>query len=195
MNFKNYQEFNDAKIKCNLCEIGKIYNKIVLSDGNSLNPKILIIGECPGASELVEGKPFVGKAGKLLRPTLEEAGITLDISLITNLMPCRPLDNKFPTDNNIINNCKNMWLKEEIRLTKPDLILLIGSKPLKFLLKLDKITQERGKIHTKICFGKKTKIMATYHPSFVLRKMYMQDGKQILDDFKNDIKKAKELIN
>ena len=72
--YKNYTEFDEAKAKCNSCEIGKAYNKVVLSDGNKINPKVVFIGEACGSEELIIGKPFVGKAGKLLRSTLKEFG-------------------------------------------------------------------------------------------------------------------------
>lgn len=196
MKYKNYEEFNIAKSQCRMCEIGKFYNKVVLSDGNKINPKIVLIGEAPGKEELLvepNGKPFVGKAGKLLRSTLEEAGLTLNDILITNTIPCRPLDNKFPSDSSLVKNCKNMWLKEELLLTSPSLIILIGAKPLKFILDIDGITKVRGEIYYRKINGKTVKLMPICHPSYVLRKMYMEEGKKIMEDFKNDIKKAASL--
>lgn len=72
--YKNYTEFDEAKSKCNDCEIGKAYNKVVLSWGNKINPKVVLVGEAAGREELEAGIPFVGKAGKLLRATLKEFG-------------------------------------------------------------------------------------------------------------------------
>lgn len=187
MKYKNYEEFNKAKSKCNLCEVGKAYNKVVLSDGNFINPKVVICGECPGKDEVFEGFPFVGKCGKFLRSVLSQNGFTHENSLITNLLPCRPLDNRFPIDDNIVKTCKNMWFKEEILLTNPDVILLIGAKPLKFMLGIEGITKVRGKWFYKTLNGKPIKLMACYHPSYVQRKEYMEEGKQIMEDFKNDI--------
>lgn len=193
--YQSYEEFNLAKCKCNICPIGKAYNKVVPSDGNTLNPKVVFIGEACGASELIEGKPFVGKAGKLLRASIQESGLTEKDFLITNTIPCRPLDNKFPKDSSLVEACKNMWLKEELILTKPDLIVLIGAKPLKFILNMVGITKVRGTIITKKLNGKIIKLMPVCHPSYVLRKEYMEEGKQIMSDFKNDIKNVFQIIN
>ena len=191
--YANYEEFNKAKQACRECPVGKIYDKVVLSSGNTTNPKVVIIGEAAGAEEVLIGSPFVGKAGKLLRPTLAEFGFNDKNSLITNTIPCRPQDNRFPKDDNIVKVCKNTWLKEELRLTNPDIIVLVGAKPLKFMLGLEGITKIRGKWFERKFNGKTIKLMAIYHPSFVLRKEYMQEGKQIKEDFRNDIKNISKM--
>jgi uracil-DNA glycosylase len=193
--YTSYEEFNLAKCKCNICPIGKAYNKVVSSDGNKTNPKVVFVGEAPGKDEVIACKPFVGKAGKLLRSSIQEAGLTEKDFLITNTIPCRPLDNKFPDDSSLVETCKNMWLKEELLLTNPDLIVLIGAKPLKFILKMEGITKVRGTIITKKLNGKIIKLMPVCHPSYVLRKEYMEEGKQIMSDFKNDIKNVFKMIN
>ena len=191
--FNTYAEFENAKHSCRSCPVGLVYNCVVCSDGNKTNPKVVICGECPGATEIELGKPFVGKAGQLLRSVLKENKFTLDNSLITNTIPCRPQDNKFPTDDTIVKSCKNIWLKEELRLTNPDFLLLVGAKSVKFLLNMDGITRLRGKWIQKKFNGKIINIMPTYHPSYVLRKQYMEEGKQITQDFKDDIQKVSEL--
>jgi len=186
--YKNYKEFNEAKQACRECQIGKAYDKVVASDGNTINPKVLFCGEAPGNDEVIKGIPFVGKAGKLLRSTLKEFRFTSENSLITNTIPCRPQDNQFPKDEGIVKACKNTWLREELRLTNPDIIVLVGAKPLKFLLGLEGITKTRGQWFERKFNGKTIKLMAIFHPSYVLRKEYMDEGKQIKEDFRNDLK-------
>lgn len=193
MSYNDYSEFNRKKEQCRECEIGKIYDKVVLSDGNTVNPLIMIIGECPGNDETIFGKPFVGKAGKLLRSTLLKYNITMDKCLITNTIPCRPLDNKFPQDENLVYTCRNKWLKEEIKLTSPRFILLVGATPLKYTMNLSGITKLRGTVYNKKFNGKTVTIIPTLHPSYVLRKMNMSDGQSVLDSFEEDIKKIAEL--
>ncbi len=180
---KEYEEFEKIKNKCRDCSVGNIYNKVVLSDGCKSNPKVLIIGEAPGSEEIVEGKPFVGKAGKLLRSTLNKYGYNICNSLITNTLPCRPEDNKFPKDNKLVINCVSKWLNKEIEITKPKYILLIGATPTKFLLGQIGITKIRGKWFEYNCI----KCMPTYHPSYVLRKQYMEEGKEIRECFEKDV--------
>lgn len=77
---------------------------------------------------------------------------------------------------------------EEIKLLNPDFIVLIGAKPLKFLLNIDGITKERGKLNIMEINGKKIELVAVFHPSYVLRKQYMAEGKEIMEHFRNDIK-------
>lgn len=186
-----YEEFNRSKSKCNSCEVGSAYKKVVLSDGNTLDPKVVIIGEAPGANEILEGRPFVGKAGKLLRSTLEKYGFNNSNLLITNVLPCRPLDNKFPKDRNIVKRCVDKWLLEEIRITNPDYILLVGAQPIKYILGLSGVTKLRGSLHSFQVFatGRLIQCMPTYHPSYVLRKQYMSDGAMIREQFEQDIRR------
>jgi len=184
MKYTSYSEFEDAKLKCRMCSVGKVYDCVVLSDGCKINPKVMIVGECPGADEVEQGKPFVGKSGKLLRYTLNEYGFRKTNSLISNTIPCRPENNKFPSDSKMVDACVYDWLKEEIYLTKPYCILLIGATPLKFLLSKQGITSLRGNWQD----YRGIPCMPTYHPSYVLRKEHMEDGKNIKEDFVNDIR-------
>ena len=195
MSYTSYTEFNEAKIKCRECMVGLIYNSVVASDGNTENPKIIVIGEAPGADEIKEGRPFVGKAGKLLRQELEKNGINGSNSLITNTMPCRPLNNKFPKDDKLVYRCRNRWLKHELNLLKPDVVLLIGSTPLKYCLGLKGITRKRGTVYTMKLkeTGHKTKIVPCLHPSYVLRKQYGADGETIVKQFESDIRLTAEI--
>jgi len=208
-----YQTFEESKLKCRDCFIGKVYDRVVPSDGNKVNPIVLIIGEAPGKDEVSEGFPFVGKAGKLLRRTLNKFGFNKKNALITNTIPCRPQDNKFPKDNDIIKSCVQKWLLQEIVLTSPKYIMLVGATPTRFLLGLTGITKLRGQWHdlwfpnhpselnsppdfNKIVtpdFGRLIKCMPIYHPSYVLRKEYMDEGDQIREEFIGDIKEVAKI--
>jgi DNA polymerase len=191
MSFNDFNDFNVAKSKCNICSIGQFYNRVVVSDGCK-NPTVMILGEAPGADEIKEGKPFVGKAGQLLRKTLNECGFRKNNSLISNVIPCRPENNKFPTDEKLINECMERWLKNEILLVKPRYLLLLGNQPLKYLLSLTGITRQRGVWIPLDKFSPDNPIqcMPTYHPSYVLRKEYMEEGKTIKQNFIRDIKEV-----
>jgi DNA polymerase len=195
MKYRNYLEFDTAKQKCRDCYVGRIYNCVVPSDGNKVSPTILIIGEAAGSRELEILKPFVGKAGKLLRSTLNQFGFNESNSLITNTIPCRPENNKFPKDRKIVNSCVERWLRQEIILTNPKYIILVGATPTKYLLGLSGITKLRGQWFTLPNFDRNIQCMPIYHPSYVNRKKYMAEGKQIEADFINDIKEvAKYLV-
>jgi len=179
----NYSSFEEAKLKCRACAIGKVYNCVVPSDGCKTSPIVLICGEAPGSEELEQLKPFVGKAGKLLRATLNKFGYNKGNSLITNTLPCRPENNKFPEDSKLVDMCVYDWLRQEIEITKPKYILLIGATPLKFILSQSGITRLRGKWFE----YNGIPCMPTFHPSYVLRKQYMDEGEQIRNAFEDDI--------
>lgn len=188
-----YQRFEQSKLQCRDCHVGQVYNCVVPSDGNKVNPKVLICGEAPGSNELEALKPFVGKAGQLLRHTLNQFGFNETNSLITNTIPCRPEKNKFPTDTDIVNSCVHKWLWQEIILTNPQYIILVGATPTKYLLGLKGITKLRGQWYDLPDFDRPIKCMPIYHPSYVLRKQYMKEGNQIKEDFANDIKEVAKL--
>ena len=187
-----YDEFNASKSACRDCWVGKVYDKVVSSDGCLSNPRVMVIGEAPGKDEIVEGKPFVGKCGKLLRSTMNTAGYRTDNTTISNIIPCRPPDNKFPKDNAIVKACIAKWLFREMVILKPTHILLVGSQPLKFVLGMDGITRNRGTwfplcIDGLSAFHSPIYCLPTFHPSYVLRHAYMKDGQEILAKFKQDI--------
>lgn len=186
--YKNYEEFNACKAKCRDCSVGLVYDRVVLSDG-CINPSVIVMGEAPGRDEVEQGKPFVGKAGKLLRATLSEFGFDLETNtLISNVMPCRPENNKFPTDRELVKNCYMKWLHEEIVLTDVKFLLLFGAQPLKYLLGKTGITKLRGMWY-KLPSNENVKCLPTFHPSYVQRKEHMTEGEQIKQSFRNDIEK------
>jgi uracil-DNA glycosylase family 4 len=195
----NYSDFEAEKMKCSGCVVGSIYHQVVPSDGNKVNPTVLIIGEAPGSEEVLVGKPFVGKAGKLLRSTLNQFGFNSNNSLITNTIPCRPKNNKFPTDKCLVNECIQKWLIQEIIITNPKYILLIGATPTKYILGFKNITnlggisKVRGQLYDLPNFDRVVKCMPTYHPSYVLRKRYMREGKEIEGAFIDDIKEIAKI--
>ena len=187
--YSSYEEFEESKIKCRDCHVGSVYDRVICSDGCKDHPKIVICGEAPGRDEVDQGVPFVGKAGKLLRNVINKVGFRRDNALITNVIPCRPLNNKFPSDVILIKNCASKWLAQELALLKPEALLLLGNQPLKFLLGQVGITSKRG---TWMKLGD-IHVMPTYHPSYVLRKRYMKDGKEIITNFVNDVREVARL--
>jgi len=188
--YKSYKAFNEAKTKCTLCSLSNERKQVVCSDGCK-KPVIMVVGEAPGADEDEQGVPFIGKAGKRLRSTLENFGITKKNSIITNVIPCRPPKNAFPKDKELVANCFHSWLWNEIRLTKPKYLLLLGNQPLKMILNLNGITKHRGILYPLYDpnGGVTFWAMPTFHPSYIERKQYMEDGEQIIEWFEEDIKK------
>ena len=164
------ERLNQLKRKIHLirnCELKKNATNMVFSDGN-INSKIMIIGEGPGANEDAEGKPFVGRAGKLLDKML--ASIKLDRTkvYISNVVNYRPPENRKPTELEI--NRYLPFLISHIEIINPRILVLLGSTALNTLIgNQDVISKARGKwIQNKIGTAKPW-IIASFHPAFLMR--------------------------
>ena len=170
------------------CELKKNAKNLVFGDGN-INSKIMLIGEGPGANEDAEGKPFVGRAGKLLDKML--AAIHLDRAkvYISNVVNYRPPDNRKPTEEEIEKYLP--YLISHIDIINPKIILLLGSTALNALIGDEVvISKARGKWMQKQIASTKPWIIASFHPAFLMRqpdqkKMAWIDLKMIRDKLKS----------
>ena len=139
----NIDEIKEKIKDCNKCKLCKTRTNIVLGSGNA-NAKIMLIGEGPGADEDREGLPFVGKAGKLMNFALEGIGIDRNNLYITNIVKCRPPQNRDPEADEI-EACIE-YVKNQIQVIKPKIIVLLGKIALQNILGPEyKITSSRGK--------------------------------------------------
>ena len=149
------------------CDLKKNATNLVFGDGN-INSKIMIIGEGPGANEDAKGKPFVGRAGKLLDKML--AAIQLDRTkvYISNVVNYRPPANRRPTDAEIERYLP--YLKNHIEIINPKILLLLGSTALNTLIGNDVvISKARGKWFQKEIGTVKPWVIASFHPAFLMR--------------------------
>ncbi len=170
------------------CELKKNAKNLVFGDGN-INAKVMLIGEGPGANEDAEGKPFVGRAGKLLDKML--AAINLDRSkvYISNVVNYRPPNNRKPTEEEIERYLP--YLKTHIEIIRPNIILLLGSTALNALIGSEVvISKARGKWIQKKIGSIKLWIIASFHPAFLMRqpaqkKLAWIDLKMLRDKLKN----------
>ena len=128
------EKLNKLKNKIQLvknCELKKNAKNLVFSDGN-INAKIMIIGEGPGANEDIEGKPFVGRAGKLLDKMLSSINLDRTKVYISNVVNYRPPSNRKPTDVEIERYLP--YLKSHIEIINPKILVLLGSTALNSLI-------------------------------------------------------------
>jgi len=164
------EKLNKLKTKIQLiknCDLKKNATNLVFADGN-INSKIMIIGEGPGANEDVEGKPFVGRAGKLLDKML--AAIKLDRTkvYISNVVNYRPPANRKPTEIEIERYLPH--LKSHIEIINPKILLLLGSTALNALIGNEVvISKARGQWIQKEIGLAKPWIIASFHPAFLMR--------------------------
>jgi len=176
--------------KCNLYKTSKAGNLtcVKLMGAGNQKADIMLVGEAPGANEIVEKKPFVGKAGTLLRRNLKVVGIDTNEIYITNIIKCRPPMNRTPTDIEV-KTCSG-YLEEEIRKVKPKVIGLLGNTPLKYFLGISGITKVRG---NKVWDEKyNCWLLPLYHPSYLLR--FSKKAKQH-NEFVQDLGQLISLTN
>lgn len=174
--YQELEEIEEVVKKCSKCDLCKFRNNTVFGTGNK-NAEIMFIGEGPGADEDREGIPFVGKAGKLMNQAFIGLGISRDDVYIANIVKCRPPQNRTPLKEEV-ESCLD-YLRNQVMLVKPKIIVLLGNTALKNILgEQYGITSSRGKWIEK----KGIKYMPTFHPAALLR----DENKKI--DFWNDLK-------
>ncbi|MHB8601821.1 MAG: uracil-DNA glycosylase [Nitrosotalea sp.] len=170
-------KLNDVKsrvISCVNCSLSKTRTNAVPGIGNE-NSDVIFVGEAPGRNEDLQGKPFVGTAGQILSEALEYAGFVRDQVYITNVVKCRPPNNRQPiTEERVA--CRP-YLSEEMKIIKPKIICILGNTAYSSLLNGSEITKNRGKIvksNDQLYF-------VTVHPAAII---YNPGLRQVLkDDF------------
>lgn len=181
--YETWEELEKSIENCNKCKLCKTRQNIVFGTGNK-NAKLMLIGEGPGADEDRLGEPFVGRAGKLMNLAFEAIGLKREDVYIANIVKCRPPANRNPEDDEAM-ACMN-YLRNQVILVKPEIIVLLGSVALKNILgKEYGITASRGKWIEK----KGIKYMPTWHPAALLR----DETKKI--EFIKDLKLVIEELN
>jgi len=149
------------------CDLKKNATNLVFGDGN-IESNIMIIGEGPGANEDAEGKPFVGRAGKLLDKMLGAIQLDRKKVYISNVVNYRPPLNRKPTDKEIERYLP--YLKSHIEVINPKILFLLGSTALNTLIGNDVvISKARGKWIQKQIGSIKPWIIASFHPAFLMR--------------------------
>ena len=167
---------------CPLCKLARTRKNAVPGEGQ-ISAKIMFIGEAPGRSEDEKGKPFVGAAGRILDNVLKNAGIEKSQVFITNIVKCRPPNNRVPEEDELI-ACRP-YLDRQIALIKPKVICILGRTAYSSILGGSSITANRGKIVER----SGQKYFSTFHPAAVI---YNKSLRFRLED---DLKKLAEEIN
>ena len=161
--FNNWEELENSIKNCQKCKLRKTRKNIVFGIGNR-EADIMFIGEGPGADEDEQGEPFVGKAGKLMDMAFAALGIKREDVYIANIVKCRPPFNRNPEQDEE-QVCLN-YLRNQVILVKPKIIVLLGSVALKNILGPEYgITASRGKWIEK----RGIYYMPTWHPAALLR--------------------------
>lgn len=174
----DWQGLREKIAGCTKCEIRKGCKQPVFGDGNVAAP-IMLVGEAPGENEDKMGLPFVGQAGAVLKKCMVEAGLGPDDVYVTNIVRCRPPENRAPTAAEI-SNCVGHLLKQ-IQYVKPKLVVALGGTAGTTLTQLKKnVGKLRGVFFSKLGCT----ILVTWHPSFVLRSKDALVRAQLVVDLK-----------
>lgn len=176
---------------CTKCKLCKTRTQVVIHRG--IKSDIMLVGEAPGKNEDEQGKPFVGRAGKVLDNALGKAEL-LDKVYITNIVKCRPPDNRDPTD--IEKDECSYWLKKQIKLLNPKLIVCLGNHAFSgmniiadgSLVKINiGFTKEHYYLWHTFTYGA-IKVYKVLHPAATLY------NPNLKDTFYKQIKNIKELV-
>jgi len=156
--------------QCRSCQLAATRTNVVFGDGDP-HSRLLFIGEAPGADEDDQGLPFVGRAGQLLTQILNAAGIDRKDVYITNIVKCRPPENRLPSPEEMLACDKH--LQTQIMLINPALMILLGNTPARWILKTNEgITKIRGRWFE----WKGIAAMPMFHPSYLLRNASSKEG-------------------
>ena len=172
------------RLPCQQCPYGRgpDNNHVVFGVGN-IDTELIFVGEAPGADEDVKGEPFVGRAGQLLNKIIATMGYQREQIYLANVLKCRPdtpgqaFGNRPPTPVEM-QSCRPC-LFEQIDIIQPKAIVALGATAMKGLLDLDAPMRDlRGRWHD----FKGIPVMATYHPSYLLRNQAPSEERKVWED-------------
>jgi len=185
------EEIRAAIEACQRCELAETRTKVVPGEG-SHRADVMFIGEAPGRDEDVQGRPFVGRAGKLLDRLLAEIGIERSEVFIGNVLKCRPASregkDRKPTEQEV-SACSH-FLDSQVERIKPKVICTLGDTATHYILRKYGIKPDRiSKIHGRVFKADKLKIIPLYHPAAAL---YTYRLERIM---REDFKKLKSILD
>lgn len=186
----------DAAANCRGCPLYRNATQTVFGVGR-IDARILLVGEQPGNDEDVQGRPFVGPAGRVLTQALTDAGIDPQDTYVTNVVKHfkwtpsgkRRLHKK-PSAREIA-ACLP-WLEKEIELIRPEILVCLGATAAQSLLRPSfRVTQERGVL---VPSRLAPKALATVHPSSILRQQTPREREVEMERFTQDLRVVGSLL-
>lgn len=180
---KELEKISIQTDKCTKCQLSLHRTNVVAGEGNP-DADLMFIGEAPGRDEDMQGKPFVGRAGKLLTRIINAMRLERNQVFIANIIKCRPPNNRNPFPDEI--KACSSYLERQLQIINPKIICTLGKFSSQTLLNTEEsISRLRGSFHE----YKGIKVMPTYHPAYLLRN---PSGKKLVWD---DMQKIMEELN
>lgn len=163
-------ELEESILKCTKCRLHLTRNRAVPGEGRR-DSRIVFIGEAPGEKEDIMGRPFVGAAGKLLTELIELIGYRREDFYITNIVKCRPPNNRDPEEDEI-ESCLP-YLTKQLELIKPRAIIALGRHAARTLFKLaglkwSSMNTAHGRVYAASLLGLNVDIVPEFHPASAL---------------------------
>jgi uracil-DNA glycosylase family protein len=194
---RSLEELRAAAAGCRACDLWKTGTQTVFGEGRK-KAEVMMVGEQPGDREDVEGKPFVGPAGRVLDKALEEVGIDRDLVYVTNVVKhfkWRPRGKRrIHQKPNLeeISACRP-WLDSELAVVKPRVLVCLGSTAAQALLgRQFRVTRERGRfVESPLA----PCVTATVHPSSILRAGEDEDRRLAMEEFVADLRVVAQELN
>jgi DNA polymerase len=161
---RRLNELYDEFSQCHQCALATSRQQFVFGEGRS-DARLMFVGEAPGRDEDEQGRPFVGRAGKLLTKMINAMGLRREDVYIGNILKCRPPQNRTPTVSEMA-VCLPYILKQ-IEVIEPEVICALGATALKGLLRDPRASI--GRMRGTFIDWHGCKLMPTYHPAYLLR--------------------------
>ena len=167
------RELHEKIMACTLCHLCEARNKAVPGEGPA-NASVMFIGEGPGRQEDLEGRPFVGRAGKFLEECLQSIGLKRESVFITNIVKCRPSEksgswvrDRKPTKEEIA--ACSPYLDRQLELVKPEIVCTLGDTASSQIFKRYSMEEDTiGHIHGRLYLAGAMKLIPLYHPAAAL---------------------------
>lgn len=177
---------------CERCHLKDTRKNVVIPRGNCI-ADFMFLGEAPGKDEDEVGVPFVGRAGQWFESMIEQLGFTKEDFYLTNTVKCRPVTqggkNRTPTIEEI--QFCSYWLKQEIDLVNPKLIVIMGGTALKVFFENTKISNVAGEelLGHKLSKSRGIRLFVLYHPAVLVynKSYYLPIYKRHLNKLNNII--------
>jgi len=193
------EKIADEVVVCIKCPLWKERRNAVPGEGD-IDASVVFVGEAPGYWEDVKGLPFVGAAGKILNALLTKIGLPRDHVFITNVVKCRPPENRDPQPNEV-ETCTSLYLNRQIALIQPKIIVTLGRHSTAYILSKagleikasEGITQLHGKVIQTQFLNLPVSVIPMFHPAAVLHNPKYRDAlAKDFDLLKNELKKLKD---
>ncbi|MHB2027413.1 MAG: uracil-DNA glycosylase [Acidimicrobiales bacterium] len=169
---------------CTRCELSRTRQRVVIGSGPHAAP-LMVVGEAPGRHEDEGGEPFIGRSGQLFFRLLKEVvGLERGDCFVTNVVKCRPVNNRTPTQVEIA-TCRP-WLDAQLVDVAPRTIVTLGMTASRAVLGL---REPMGQLHGRVVDVGDLRAVATYHPAAALR-----GGSRVLELMRDDLATVRQLV-